>query len=84
MLSMLSREDKMAYQDLLSSKAWSIFRERVVGAGNSLRTQVQNKVNASARSADWEKTAYYTGQLDILNVVMDLPSKELQKTSLNS
>lgn len=85
-----NRERRMAFQDLLAHKGWALFRERVLmdipmegtsQARKCLRSQVQDKINASARSGDWEKTAYYTGQLDILELVINLPSKEIQQTS---
>jgi hypothetical protein len=44
-----------------------------------LRSQIQDKLNSSARSGEWEKTAYFTGQLDIIEIILGLPEKELEK-----
>ena len=85
----MQREHQMAFQDLLVHRGWAQFRAQVLTdtamEGTSqvrkcLRSQIQDKVNASARAGDWEKTAYYTGQLDILEVVLNLPRKEITKS----
>ena len=86
---MEKREYRMVLQDLLQHKGWAVFlslllvdKEQASRVRKCLRTQVQDKINASARAGDWEKTAYYTGQLDIIELITKLPEKELQ-SSLN-
>ena len=83
---MLSREQKQHYQELLESLGWKNFKSLVLIDSEEgmkirkcLKSQVQDKVNASARAGEWEKTAYYTGQLDLIEVILSLPNKELLK-----
>ena len=78
---------KRVLQDLLQHQGWEQYRDLVlkdkeVGHNKTrkcLRSQIQDKLNSSARSADWEKTAYFTGQLDILETVLKVPEVEYNR-----
>ena len=83
----MDRQFRMDYQALVTSTGWERFRRSVLidteengKVRKCLRSQTQDKLNACARAGDWEKTAYYTGQLDILEVVLNLPNKEITKS----
>ena len=40
-----------------------------------LRSQLQDKLNTAARAAEWDKVSYYTGQIDLIPVMLDLPAQ---------
>jgi hypothetical protein len=82
----MDRKDKQALQELLSHHGWELFKELVLvdkkggfKDRKSLRSQVQDKLNAEARAGNWEKVSYYTGQLDLMELIVNLPQKELER-----
>lgn len=66
----------IALQEILASQGWDIFRDLVLG---QLKDQIQRNLQAETRRGDSIKAAQYVGQLDILEVVLDVPNKELKK-----
>lgn len=63
-------------EEMIASEAWDIFKSNVLG---SLREQIQRNLQAETRRGDAIKAAQYVGQLDILEVVLDVPRKEIMK-----
>jgi len=80
-------ERKRIFQDLLQSRGWEMYcqlvleddRENPSKVRQSIKNQIQNKIISSTRSGDWEKAAYYTGQFDIIDILLELPRKELTR-----
>lgn len=71
--------DKPEYkylQELLESQGWEIFKSLIRG---QLKEQVLRNLQAETRRGDSIKAAQYVGQLDILEVILDVPNKELKK-----
>ena len=76
-------KEKQFLQALVAIPGWElfknmVFKDRITGQ-KSLENQLKDKVMASVREGNWEKAAYYNGQVDILSVVFSLPDKELEK-----
>jgi hypothetical protein len=72
----MDKPDYRALQELIESQGWEIFKRLVMG---SLREQVQRNLQAETRRGDAIKAAQYVGQLDHLEVVLDVPRKEMLK-----
>ena len=79
----MDSREKRALESLLSSEGFALFKNLVfkdrVNGVKSLENQIKDKLISATRGSDWEKAAYYTGQLDILAVVMNLPEHEYNR-----
>jgi len=82
----MDRQEKQAYQELLSSQGWALFkalvfqdRQEGTQVRKGLRSQVQDKMNAAVRAEENDKASYYLGQLDILQTIVDLPERHYKK-----
>ena len=76
----MERQDKIALQGLLASRGWELYKARVleqegIPHQQSLHSQLQDKLNAAARASEWDKVSYYTGQLDLIPVMLKLPEE---------
>lgn len=78
-------KNKQLIQDLIAHPGWDLYNALVLEdldiegrVRKSLKSSIQSSLNASARSGDQIKSAQYAGQLDILEVVLDVPNKYLK------
>lgn len=79
-------KDKQIVQELLAHPGWDIFRSLVYQdqtdghhvIRQSLRSKLQTDLLSAGRSGDGIKAAKVTGQIDILDVVLELPGKYLK------
>lgn len=72
----MDKPDFRALQELMESQGWDIFKRLVMG---QLREQVQRNLQAATRAGETIKAAQYVGQLDHLEIVLDVPRKEMLK-----
>lgn len=63
-------------QEFLAHQTWEAYRVHVLTV---LKEQIQRNLQAETRRGDAIKAAQYVGQLDILEVILDIPNKELKK-----
>ena len=71
----MSRETKIALQELLASKGW----EEYLSLVNGLEKRLNNDLLSAGRSGDNIKSAQFAGQIDIVPVLIKLPENELKK-----
>ena len=85
---MLSK-DMQAIQELLAHPGWDIFKTLVLGPDSQerillnkkcLKTQLNDKLMASARNGEQNNSAKFAGQIDILPVIFAIPQQELEKS----
>lgn len=78
----MDRNERKHIEELLVSDGWAIFKIRALGPDKmegdkvvrqSLQTQIRTKLESEARKGDGVKAAYFQGQLDILQRILDLP-----------
>ncbi len=72
----MDKPDYKALQELIESQGWQIYKKLVMG---QLKDQVQRNLQSETRRGDSIKAAQYVGQLDHLEVVLDVPRKEMMK-----
>lgn len=72
---MLTKEQQKI-QELLSHPGWEVYQFLVRG---KLKEQLQMKLHASARAGDSVACATYAGQLDLLDIVLNVPNEFLPK-----
>lgn len=72
----MDKPDYRALQEMLESQGWDIFKRLVLGP---LKEQVQRNLQAETRRGESIKAAQYVGQLDHLEVILDVPRKEMVK-----
>lgn len=72
----MDKPEYKSLQELLESQGWENFKNLVRG---QLKEQVLRNLQAETRRGDSIKAAQYVGQLDILEVILDVPNKELKK-----
>lgn len=63
-------------QELVASQGFQIFKDLV---SHQLKEQILRNLQAETRRGDSIKAAQYVGQLDILEVILDVPNKEMKK-----
>ena len=77
---MLSKE-KQTIQDLLSHPGWEVFKGLLLQDKEGhlcLKSRLLADLQAASRAGDSIKAAQFVGQLDFLNVVLDVPVKYLK------
>ena len=69
-------------QEILAHPGWEHFKALVLGPDNPpkkcLKSQISDKLMASARSGEPIESAKFVGQLDVLQVIFAIPEKELE------
>jgi hypothetical protein len=71
----LSKEMQLV-QELIAHPGWEIFKNLVSG---KFKSQLNDKLMASARAGEQVNAAKFAGQIDILPVILALPEQELEK-----
>lgn len=72
---MLTKEQQKI-QELLSHPGWEIYQVLVRGL---LKQQLQVKLHAAARSGEPISAATFAGQIDLLEIILNIPNEYLQK-----
>jgi len=72
----MDRQTKMDLQDLLAHRAWAHFK----ALGLKLKEQVLVNLAASGREGDGVRCAKYAGQLEMIDLMLTLPERELKKS----
>ena len=72
----MDRQSKIALQELLEHKGWEILKGILVP---SLKDQLNASLLSAGRRGDGIEAAKFSGQIDILQRIIDLPSIALRK-----
>ena len=74
-------KDKQSIQELIAHPGWEIFQSLILENQNGtrcLKQQLQDSLMSAGRAGDSIKAATYAGQIDILQIVLDVPKKYLE------
>ena len=82
---MIFSKDKQAVQELLAHRGWDIFRSLLFQDHmmdnrqiQCLKTKLQADLLSAGRAGDGIKAAKASAQIDILDVIIDIPNKYLK------
>ena len=72
---MLSKEQQ-AIQEMIAHPGWDIYKTLVM---NGFKTRLQNDLQASARAGEAIRSASFSGQIEILQKVLEVPINYLKE-----
>ena len=68
-------KDQQLIQELISHPGWEVYKGLVM---NGFKTRLQNDLQSSARAGEAIRSAMFSGQIEILERVLDVPVKYLK------